>query len=200
MSVTMTADAHTQMMNDINARGREIRELKRQNATWLEYKNVAEADIDNMRNILGKELAWNECLKEAKRLKEENEKLKKDTEFTIAYKYIANVLGYEQEFNDYMAQHFNKQPIQDSFTEWGGTLKDECNSLKKENEKLKKRGDGWMKACSTHSENSENNYKELQVENKKLKDEIKTLEAWKYEVIQTAEVMDWDLPEEQEDA
>ena len=72
--------------------GKEIKELKKeneklkkQNASWLEYKNVAEQDIDNMRNILGKELAWHECLKEAQRLKEENEELKSDAENSKAF-------------------------------------------------------------------------------------------------------------------
>lgn len=162
---------------------KENEKLKKQNATWLEYKNVAEQDIDNMRNIFGKDLAWNECLKEAKEMKEELKELKQLKEdFSMSYKYIADVLGYEQEYNDYTSQHFNKQPIQDSFTDWGGTLKDECNSLKLEIETLERENritfGAWQYEVGT----------------------LKKLEAWKYEVIQTAKVMDWDLPEEDEDA
>jgi len=68
-------------------------------------------------------------------------------------------------------------------------LEYENERLKKENEKLKERKDKAMKLMS-----------ESDLENNELKEEIKKLEAWKYEVIQTAKTMDWDLTEEDEDA
>lgn len=89
-------------------------------------------------------------------------------------------------------------------------LEKENEKLKKENEKLKKQleevsqkeKEWWEKA---HNELYEK-YKKLERENRITfgawqyeVGTLKKLEAWKYEVIQTAKAMDWDLPEEDED-
>jgi len=67
MSVTLTADSHTAMLNHINALGREVRELKEENE---ELKEEAEQN---------KQL-FNTTFSEFMKLKEENEKLKKQVE------------------------------------------------------------------------------------------------------------------------
>ena len=55
MSVTMSADAHTQMMNEINALGREVRELKKENKELqkenMELSKKSNAKSDIIRNM-----------------------------------------------------------------------------------------------------------------------------------------------------
>ena len=61
MSITMSADAHTQMMNDINEKGREIRKLKEEMRIVVE---VAQKGYDRGNADITTLIEENEKLKE----------------------------------------------------------------------------------------------------------------------------------------
>ena len=132
-----TAGAHVfdYHLERIKKMKEEKEKLKKQNASWREYKNVAEQDIDNMRDnmgdILGKELAWNECLKEVKKMKEENEKLRVNSDL---YDEIQMTQQKREDAwkHDYEVAEMRKKKIEEVMKE-NKKLKEEIFSLETEN-------------------------------------------------------------------
>jgi len=80
MSITMSADAHTQMMNDINEKGREIRKLKEEMRIVVE---VAQKGYDRGNADITT-------------LIEENEKLKEDIKEAVD---VVRIMSKTEELN-----------------------------------------------------------------------------------------------------
>ena len=148
----------------------EIERLKKENISLNKY--VAEAKIH---------LVFQEDMD---KLKEEIVELKEELKVTREVE-INGLSGYKKQIEKLKrANELNSELHNTSETVIG--------ELEEENEKLKEKNDGYEALLRCECGVSIERVVEIKEENKKL-------EAWKYEVIQTAKAMDWDLPEEDSD-
>tara|TARA_A100001201_G_C4057215_1_gene191551 strand:- start:21 stop:896 length:876 start_codon:yes stop_codon:yes gene_type:complete len=87
--------------------------------------------------------------------------------------------------------------------EWNGEIKDimtSITSLKKTNKQKTRIIRNLREDMGLWKASYDDDIREARQEGiDELKEENKKLEAWKYEVIQTAKAMDWDLPEEEDE-
>ena len=87
MSITMSADAHTQLTNHINELGREVRELKKQNKELKEENKKLKSEDDTLEDTLASLNFYAEqCAElkaEIKKLKEQFKKLQDEDHIMV---------------------------------------------------------------------------------------------------------------------
>ena len=163
MSITMSADAHTQLTNHINELGREVRELKKQNKELKEEKEWArqegrdekEAEYDKLAFVIGGQYEANNpslMIHSVEHMKEENSKLKKQKRNLVELSQKVRKLDNEshQKKGDYIykleeenkklkEENDSRKSLCDHFEMLNKKHYDELHKLQKENEDLKKK-------------------------------------------------------------